>query len=184
MSTGTSQADATIIMIDSDVGDFEVDVSKDGQTREHALLAQTMGVKQMVVCMNKMDDSSVNYAQSRFDEIKNELTIFLKKVGYNPANIPFVPISGWVGDNMVEASDNMPWYSGPTLLACLDNLRPPKRPTDKPLRLPLQYVNKICGFGAVLIGRVENVNIKSSMVVNFVPMNINTDIKSPKMHYE
>merc|ERR1711959_873892 len=125
MITGTSQADAAVLMIASDVGGFEAGFSKDGQTREHALLAQTMGVKQMVVCCNKMDDTSVNYSQARFDEIKSELTIYLKKVGYNPANIPFVPISGWVGDNMIEGSDNMPWYNGPTLLGCLDALRPP-----------------------------------------------------------
>jgi len=184
MITGTSQADAAVLMIASDVGGFEAGFSKDGQTREHALLAQTMGVKQMVVCMNKMDDSSVNYAQSRFDEIKNELTIFLKKVGYNPANIPFVPISGWVGDNMVEASDNMPWYSGPTLLACLDNLRPPKRPTDKPLRLPLQDVYKIGGIGTVPVGRVETGTLKPGMVVTFGPMNTTTEVKSVEMHHE
>merc|ERR1711876_11045 len=132
MITGTSQADAAILMIASGEGEFEAGFSKDGQTREHALLAQTMGVKQMVVAINKMDDTSVNYSQARYDEIKGELTIYLKKVGYNVANIPFVPISGWVGDNMIESSDNMPWYTGPTLLAALDNLRPPKRPVDKP----------------------------------------------------
>ena len=128
MITGTSQADAAVLMIASDTGGFEAGFSKEGQTREHALLAQTMGVKQMVVAINKMDDSSVNYSQGRYDEIKSELTTFLKKVGYNPANIPFIPISGWVGDNMVEKSDNMPWYNGPCLLECLDALRPPKRP--------------------------------------------------------
>ena len=116
MITGTSQADAAVLMIASDVGGFEAGFSKDGQTREHALLAQTMGVKQMVVAVNKMDDSSVNYSQARFDEIKGELTIYLKKVGYNVANIPFIPISGWVGDNMIEQSENMSWYTGPTLL--------------------------------------------------------------------
>merc|ERR1740129_951174 len=76
-------------------------------------------------------------------------------VGYNVANIPFIPISGWVGDNMIEASDNMGWYNGPTLLAALDALRPPKRPSDKPLRLPLQDVYKIGGIGTVPVGRVE-----------------------------
>merc|ERR1712156_712590 len=101
MITGTSQADAAVLMIASDVGGFEAGFSKEGQTREHALLAQTMGVKQMVVAVNKMDDTSVNYSQARYDEIKSELTAYLKKV----ANIPFIPISGWVGDNMIEASD-------------------------------------------------------------------------------
>jgi len=184
MITGTSQADAAVLMIASDVGGFEAGFSKDGQTREHALLAQTMGVKQMVVCCNKMDDTSVNYSQARFDEIKSELTIYLKKVGYNPANIPFVPISGWVGDNMIEPSANMPWYNGPTLIQLLDALRPPKRPVDKPLRLPLQDVYKIGGIGTVPVGRVETGAISAGMVVTFGPMNITTEVKSVEMHHE
>merc|ERR1712156_1019686 len=181
MITGTSQADAAVLMIASDVGGFEAGFSKDGQTREHALLAQTMGVKQMVVAINKMDDTSVNYSQARYDEIKNELTIYLKKVGYNVANIPFI---GWVGDNMIEQSENMNWYSGPTLLQALDNLRPPKRPVDKPLRLPLQDVYKIGGIGTVPVGRVETGSIKAGMVVTFGPMNITTEVKSVEMHHE
>merc|ERR1712038_2231421 len=173
MITGTSQADAAVLMIASDVGGFEAGFSKDGQTREHALLAQTMGVKQMIVAVNKMDDTSVNYSQARYDEIKGELTIYLKKVGYNVANIPFIPISGWVGDNMIEASDNMSWYNGPTLLAALDALRPPKRP-----------VYKIGGIGTVPVGRVETGAIKAGMVVTFGPMNTTTEVKSVEMHHE
>jgi elongation factor 1-alpha len=184
MITGTSQADAAVLMIASDVGGFEAGFSKEGQTREHALLAQTMGVKQMVVAVNKMDDTSVNYSQARYDEIKSELTAYLKKVGYNVANIPFIPISGWVGDNMIEGSENMSWYSGPTLLQALDALRPPKRPVDKPLRLPLQDVYKIGGIGTVPVGRVETGTIKAGMVVTFAPMNITTEVKSVEMHHE
>merc|ERR1712223_1673549 len=184
MITGTSQADAAVLMIASDAGGFEAGFSKEGQTREHALLAQTMGVKQMVVAVNKMDDSSVNYAQSRYDEIKAELTTYLKKVGYNVANIPFIPISGWVGDNMLEASENMPWYKGPTLIEALDALRPPKRPSEKPLRLPLQDVYKIGGIGTVPVGRVETGTLKPGMVVTFGPMNTTTEVKSVEMHHE
>ena len=184
MITGTSQADAAVLMIASNIGGFEAGFSKDGQTREHALLAQTMGVKQMVVCMNKMDDEGVKYSQARFDEIKSELSIYLKKVGYNVANIPFIPISGWVGDNMVEKSDNMPWYNGPHLLEALDALKPPKRPVDKPLRLPLQDVYKIGGIGTVPVGRVETGSIKAGMVVTFAPMNVTTEVKSVEMHHE
>merc|ERR1711935_291458 len=132
MITGTSQADAAVLMIAGGEGEFEAGFSKDGQTREHALLAQTMGVKQMVVCVNKMDDKSVNYSQKRFQEIKDELTTYLKKVGYNPAKIEFIPISGWVGDNMIEHSDNMPWYKGPFLLEALDALNPPRMSTRSP----------------------------------------------------
>jgi elongation factor 1-alpha len=84
-----------------------------------------------------MDEKSVNWAESRYSEIKTELSDFLKKVGYNPANIPFIPISGWHGDNMLEKSSNLSWYKGPTLIEALNNITPPKRPTEKPLRLPL-----------------------------------------------
>ena len=118
-------------------GEFEAGISKEGQTREHALLAFTMGVKQLVVAINKMDDQSVQYSQERYLEIKKELSNFIKKVGYNPDKVDFVPISGWNGDNMTEKSPNMTWYNGPTLLESLDNLIPPKRPKDKPLRIPL-----------------------------------------------
>ena len=137
MITGTSQADVAILIIASGQGEFEAGTSKDGQTREHALLAFTMGVKQMIVAINKMDDKSVNWDQKRYEEIKKEVSDYLKKIGYNPDKIPFIPISGWHGDNMIEKSDNMKWYTGPCLLEALDVLEPPKRPKDKPLRLPL-----------------------------------------------
>jgi elongation factor 1-alpha len=91
----------------------------------------------MIVCTNKMDEKTVNWAESRYEEIKKEVADYLKKVGYNPANVPFIPLSGWFGDNMLERSPNLTWYKGPTLLEALDALAPPKRPTDKPLRLPL-----------------------------------------------
>ena len=96
-----------------------------------------MGVKQMIVAINKMDDKTVNYSQERYTEIKKEVSEYLKKIGYNPDKIEFIPISGWNGDNMIEKSENMKWYNGPTLIDALDNLIPPKRPKDKPLRLPL-----------------------------------------------
>merc|ERR1712232_544098 len=143
MITGTSQADVAVLVIDSSQGGFEAGISKDGQTREHALLAYTLGVKQMIVACNKMDDKTVKYAESRYKEIKAEVSQYLKKIGYKPMKIPFVPISGWEGDNMLEKSTNMPWYKGPCLIDALDNVNPPKRPTDKPLRLPLQDVYKI-----------------------------------------
>jgi len=91
----------------------------------------------MVVCMNKMDDKSVNWSADRYNEIKKEVSDYLKKIGYNPDKINFIPISGWLGDNMVEKSENMKWYNGPTLIEALDSLDQPKRPKEKPLRLPL-----------------------------------------------
>jgi elongation factor 1-alpha len=91
----------------------------------------------MIVCINKIDDKSVNYAEERINEIIKETSNFLKKIGYDPSKINFIPISGWHGDNMIEKSSNLPWYKGPTLIEALDLIIPPKRPTEKPLRLPL-----------------------------------------------
>jgi len=184
MITGTSQADVAILVIASGEGEFEAGISKNGQTREHALLAFTLGVKQMIVVVNKMDDKSVNWSEKRFNEIKEEVSTYLKKVGYNPEKIPFVPLSGWLGDNMIERSDNLTWYKGPTLLEALDSITPPKRPSDKPLRIPLQDVYKIGGIGTVPVGRVETGVLKPGMIVTFAPNNITTEVKSIEMHHE
>merc|ERR1712107_872726 len=151
---------------------------------EHALLAYTLGVKQMIVAMNKMDDKTVNYSEARYKEIKGEVFSYLKKVGYKPMKIPFVPISGWVGDNMIDRSPNMPWYKGPYLLEALDNVNPPKRPTEKPLRLPLQDVYKIGGIGTVPVGRVETGVVKPGMNAMFAPAGLVAEIKSVEMHHE
>jgi len=184
MITGTSQADVAILVVASGTGEFEAGIAKEGQTREHALLAFTLGVKQMVVAVNKMDDKSVNWSQDRYDEIRKEVSGFLKKVGYNPDKVPFVPISGWNGDNMIERSTNMNWYKGPTLLEALNLVDVPKRPNDKPLRLPLQDVYKIGGIGTVPVGRVETGVIKPGMVVTFAPVGLTTEVKSVEMHHE
>ena len=184
MITGTSQADAAILVIASGVGEFEAGISKDGQTREHALLAFTLGVKQMIVATNKMDDKSVNYSQDRYNEIVKEVGGYLKKVGYNVEKVRFVPISGWNGDNMIETSTNMPWYKGPTLLESLDLLETPTRPVEKPLRLPLQDVYKIGGIGTVPVGRVETGVMRPGDVVTFAPANVTTEVKSIEMHHE
>ncbi len=184
MITGTSQADVAVLVIDSSQGGFEAGISKDGQTREHALLAYTLGVQQMIVACNKMDDKTVKYAEARYNEIKSEVSSYLKKVGYKPMKIPFVPISGWEGDNMIEKSPNMPWYKGPYLLEALDGVNPPKRPTEKPLRLPLQDVYKIGGIGTVPVGRVETGVIKPGMNACFAPVGLVAEIKSVEMHHE
>jgi len=184
MITGTSQADIAILVIASPTGEFEAGISKNGQTREHALLSYTLGVKQMIVATNKMDSTTPPYDKNRYEEIKGEVSNYLKKVGYKPANIPFVPISGWVGDNMLEKSDNMNWYKGPTLLEALDSIKPPKRPFDKPLRLPLQDVFKIGGVGTVPVGRVETGKLKPGMNITFAPCMIKTECKDVEMHHE
>merc|ERR1712179_633427 len=183
-------------IIASGTGEFEAGISKNGQTREHALLAFTLGVKQLIVGVNKMDSTEPPYSEARFEEIKKEVGGFIKKVGYNTAAVAFVPISGWHGDNMVEQTDNMKWYkgwdiqrkegkaSGKTLLEALDSIIPPQRPFDKPLRLPLQDVYKIGGIGTVPVGRVETGVIKPGMVVTFAPVQLSTEVKSVEMHHE
>jgi len=112
MITGTSQADCAILMVASGTGEFEAGISKDGQTREHALLCYTLGVKQMIICANKMDSTSPAYSEERFKEIQKEVQVYVKKVGYNPKTIPIIPISGWHGDNMLEVSPKMGWWKG------------------------------------------------------------------------
>ncbi|WAR17136.1 EF1A-like protein [Mya arenaria] len=163
---------------------------------EHALLAFTLGVKQLIVAVNKMDSTEPPYSEKRFNEIKTEVTNYIKKIGYNPKAVPFVPISGWHGDNMLEESSNMGWYkgweverkegkaNGKTLHDALDAILPPSRPTDKALRLPLQDVYKIGGIGTVPVGRVETGILKPGMVVKFAPANITTEVKSVEMHHE
>merc|ERR1719235_2173764 len=138
----------------------------------------------MIVGVNKMDDGSVMYGEGRYKEIKEEVSTYLKKVGYKPAKVPFVPISGWAGDNMIDKSTNMPWYKGPCLLEALDQIKPPKRPVAKPLRLPLQDVYKIGGIGTVPVGRVETGVIKAGIVVTFGPVGTTTEVKSVEMHHE
>uniref|UniRef100_A0A672KQY7 Elongation factor 1-alpha n=1 Tax=Sinocyclocheilus grahami TaxID=75366 RepID=A0A672KQY7_SINGR len=176
MITGTSQADCAVLIVAAGVGEFEAGISKNGQTREHALLAYTLG--------------------KRYEEITKEVSAYIKKIGYNPATVAFVPISGWHGDNMLEPSTNMSWFkgwkierkegaaSGVTLLEALDSILPPSRPTDKPLRLPLQDVYKIGGIGTVPVGRVETGTLKAGMVVTFAPANLTTEVKSVEMHHE
>jgi len=195
MITGTSQADCAVLIIAGGTGEFEAGISKDGQTREHALLAFTLGVRQLIVAVNKMD--TTNWSEPRFNEIVKEVSNFIKKVGYNPKTVPFVPISGFNGDNMIEVSPNAPWYKGwtketkasglvkgKTLLEAIDAIEPPTRPSDKPLRLPLQDVYKIGGIGTVPVGRVETGVIKAGMVVTFAPAGVTTEVKSVEMHHE
>jgi elongation factor 1-alpha len=196
MITGTSQADCAVLVVACGTGEFEAGISKNGQTREHALLAYTLGVKQMIVACNKMDTTEPPYSEARFNEVTTEVSNYIKKIGYNPKTVPFVPISGWHGDNMLEASTNMPWFKGwsierkegnakgMTILEALDTIVPPQRPTDKPLRLPLQDVYKIGGIGTVPVGRVETGILKPGMVVTFAPQGLTTEVKSVEMHHE
>ncbi|KAA0198055.1 Elongation factor 1-alpha C [Fasciolopsis buskii] len=196
MITGTSQADCAVLIVAAGTGEFEAGISKDGQTREHALLAYTLGVKQLIVAVNKMDSTQPPYSESRFEDIKKEVTGYVKKVGFDVKAVPFIPISGWVGDNMLEKSENMPWFkgwatekkdvkkTGFTLYDALDSVDPPERATNKPLRLPLQDVYKIGGIGTVPVGRIETGILKPGMVVTFAPTSITTEVKSVEVHHE
>merc|ERR1712127_675188 len=196
MITGTSQADCAVLIVAAGVGEFEAGISKNGQTREHALLAYTLGVKQLIVGVNKMDSTEPAYSEKRFTEITSEVSNSVKKVGFNPKSVAFVPISGWHGDNMIEESPNMKWFkgwskevkegkfSGKTMFEALDAIIPPSRPTGKPLRLPLQDVYKIGGIGTVPVGRVETGVIKPGMLATFAPVNVTTEVKSVEMHHE
>ncbi|KAJ3608706.1 hypothetical protein NHX12_023236 [Muraenolepis orangiensis] len=196
MITGTSQADCAVLIVAGGVGEFEAGISKNGQTREHALLAFTLGVKQLIVGVNKMDNTEPPYSQTRYEEITKEVSQYIKKIGYNPLAVPFVPISGWHGDNMLVSSTKMAWFkgwkverkdgngSGVTLLDALDCILPPSRPTNKPLRVPLQDVYKIGGIGTVPVGRVETGILKPNSLVTFAPANVTTEVKSVEMHHE
>jgi len=196
MITGTSQADCAVLIVAGGTGEFEAGISKNGQTREHVLLCFTLGVKQLIVAVNKMDSTDPKYSEARFGEITKEVKAYVKKVGYNPDSVPMVPISGFHGDNMLEQSENMGWwkkqkidtkgakYEYATLFDALDNINPPVRPTDKALRLPLQDVYKIGGIGTVPVGRVETGIIKPGMIVNFAPNGPTTEVKSVEMHHE
>ncbi|MBN3324325.1 EF1A2 factor, partial [Atractosteus spatula] len=196
MITGTSQADAALLVVSAARGEFEAGISRNGQTREHALLAYTLGVKQLIVCVNKMDVTEPPYSQKRFDEVVRNVTIYVKKIGYNPTAVPFVPVSGWTGENMLTPSNKMPWFkgwkikrkegnaNGKTLLEVLDSILPPVRTVNKPLRLPLQDVYKIGGIGTVPVGRIETGILKPGMMVTFSPAKLTAEVKSIEMHHQ
>ncbi len=183
MITGASQADAAILVVSAKRGEFEAGIGPGGQTREHAFLAYTLGVNQLAVAINKMDDASVNWSQERYEEVKNEIARMLKMVGYKVEKIPFVPVSGWTGDNLVEKSDKMPWYDGPTLIEALDTFELPPKPIDKPLRIPIQDVYTITGVGTVPVGRVETGVLKEGDEVVFMPPNVKGEVKSIETHH-
>jgi elongation factor 1-alpha len=183
MITGASQADGAILYVSAKRGEFEAGIGPGGQTREHGFLAFTLGVRQLVVAVNKMDDASVNWGQERYNEVKNEVTRMLKMVGYKTEKIPFVPTSGWTGDNLVKQSEKMPWYKGPTLIDALDTFELPPKPLNKPLRVPIQDVYSITGVGTVPVGRVETGVLKENDVIIFMPSNKQAEVKSLEMHH-
>ncbi|MDH4123273.1 MAG: translation elongation factor EF-1 subunit alpha [Thermoplasmata archaeon] len=175
MITGTSQADAAVVVVDAVNG-------PQAQTKEHIFLARTLGVTQVIIEINKMD--AVNYDQQKYEAAKKGVEALMKTVGYKPEEIPFIPASGFVGDNVVKKSDKMPWYKGPTLVEALNALKQPPKLTDKPLRWPVQDVYTITGVGTVPVGRVETGVMKPETKVVFMPSNKVGEIKSIEMHHE
>ncbi len=183
MITGASEADAAVVLVSGKKGETEVGIGAGGQTREHAFLLKTLGVNQVVVCINKMDDPINAYKEERYNEVKGEMEKLLKSVGFNLAKIKFIPVSGWVGDNLVKKSDKMPWYKGPTLKEALDEFEVPKPPTDKALRIPLQDVYSITGVGTVPVGRVETGRMKVGDQVIVNPECLAAEVKSIETHH-
>ncbi len=176
MITGASQADAAILIC-------SVEEGIKPQTREHLILINVLGVKQLVVGINKMDVS--NFNQQKYETLKIELTALLKQLGFKLDNVPFVPFSALEGSNSGKTrSDKMPWYTGPTMMQALDLLKVPEKPTDKPLRLPIQDVFSISGFGTVPVGRVETGVMKVGDQVVIMPGGGRAEVKSIEMHHK
>jgi elongation factor 1-alpha len=183
MITGASQADAAILVVSARKGEFEAGMSAEGQTREHALLARTMGINQLIVAVNKMDATEPPYSEKRYKEVVEVLSKFLKSIGYDVSKIPFIPISAWTGENLIERSPLMPWYNGPTLVESLDLLEIPPKPIEKPLRLPVQDVYSISGVGTVAVGRVETGVLKTGDRVAITPPGLVAEVKSIETHH-
>lgn len=175
MITGASQADAAVLIVDV----------KDGvqpQTKEHAFLSKTLGLNQIIVCINKMD--SVSYEEEAYKKTKAEMEKLLSSIGYKVDQVPFIPTSAFNGDNVSSKSDKTPFYKGDYLIAELDKLSAPEKPVDKALRLPVQDVYTITGVGTVPVGRVECGVIKPGDKIVFMPSNKTGEVKTVEMHHE
>ncbi len=175
MITGASQADAAVLVISAPDGVM-------AQTREHAILASVLGIKQMIIGINKMD--MVKYDQNKYNDAKKAATDLLKPLGFKTESMLFIPYSAQMGDNVSAKPANMSWYTGPTLLEALDTFTVPVKPLDKPLRLPIQDVFSISGFGTVPVGRVETGVMKIGDQVIIMPSGIKTEIKSIEEHHQ
>ncbi|NYB26969.1 MAG: translation elongation factor EF-1 subunit alpha [Methanobacteriaceae archaeon] len=175
MITGASQADAAVLVVAIDDGVMP-------QTKEHAFLARTLGINQLIVAINKMD--LVNYSEEKFNALKEDVGNLIKTVAYKPDEIDFIPISAFEGDNITKPSENTPWYKGPSLVDSLNKLSAPEKPTNLPLRVPVQDVYSITGVGTVPVGRVETGVMKKGDNVIFEPPGASGEVKSIEMHHE
>ena len=175
MITGTSQADAAVLVV-------AANDSVNEQTREHAFLAKTLGVGQLIVAVNKMD--IVNYDQAKFDAVTADVKKLLTGYGWKVDDVPIVPIASLPGDNILKKSENMSWYKGEPLLTSLNALKAPELPTNLPLRMPVQDVYTITGIGTVPVGRIETgvMKLNSNLVV--MPSGKSGELKTIEMHHE
>ncbi|ARM75832.1 translation elongation factor EF-1 subunit alpha [Acidianus manzaensis] len=183
MITGASQADAAIVAISAKKGEFESGMSAEGQTREHIILAKTMGINQVIVAVTKMDATDPPYDEKRFNEIKDVVTKFMKSFGYDMNKVTFVPVVAITDENVTKRSENMKWYNGPTLEEALDKLEVPPKPVDKPLRIPIQEVYSKSGVGTVPVGRVESGVLKVNDKLVFMPAGKTGEVRSIETHY-
>uniref|UniRef100_A0A671V4N1 G1 to S phase transition 1, like n=1 Tax=Sparus aurata TaxID=8175 RepID=A0A671V4N1_SPAAU len=168
MIGGASQADLAVLVISARKGEFETGFEKGGQTREHAMLAKTAGVKHLIVLVNKMDDPTVSWSLERYEECKEKLVPFLKKVGFNPKkDIHFMPCSGLTGANLKEPTDMCSWYTGLPFIPHLDSLPHFNRSSDGPVRLPI--VDKYKDMGTVILGKLESGSISKAQQLVMMP---------------
>ncbi|XP_075395255.1 eukaryotic peptide chain release factor GTP-binding subunit ERF3B [Tenrec ecaudatus] len=175
MIGGASQADLAVLVISARKGEFETGFEKGGQTREHAMLAKTAGVKHLIVLINKMDDPTVNWSSERYEECKEKLAPFLKKVGFSPKkDIHFMPCSGLTGANLKEQSDFCHWYTGLPFIPYLDNLPNFNRSIDGPIRLPI--VDKYKDMGTVVLGKLESGSIFKGQQLVMMPNKHNVEV--------
>jgi len=175
MITGASQADAAVLVVAANDGVMP-------QTKEHIFLSRTLGINQIIVGINKMD--LVDYSEDKYNELKEEVGNLIKTIGFNPKDVPFIPLSAFEGDNITEKSANTPWYKGNTLIEELDLFKEPDKPIDLPLRLPIQDVYSITGVGTVPVGRIETGVLKTAETVAFEPAGVTGEVKSIEMHHE
>ena len=175
MITGASQADAGVLVVAADDGVMP-------QTKEHVFLSKTLGINQLIVAINKID--LVDYSEDKYNELKEEVSNLIKTVGFNPAEVPFIPLSAFEGDNIDGPSPNTPWYKGDDLISALDKLSAPEKPTNLPLRVPIQDVYSITGVGTVPVGRVETGIMKKGENVIFQPAGASGEVKSIEMQHE
>jgi elongation factor 1-alpha len=175
MITGTSQADAAVLVVAANDSVME-------QTKEHAYLAKTLGVSQIIIAVNKMD--MVNYDEAKYNGVKDDVSKLLSQIGYKIADVPFIPISSLQGENIAKKSDKIAWYKGPCLLESLNNLKPVELPTGFPLRMPVQDVYTITGIGTVPVGRIETGVMKVGQKMIAMPSGKTGELKSIEMHHE